>query len=280
MIRAIALALTALLLLGLLALPAPVRAQGATLNLGVSEDLEVSGMARHLAPRFGMRANTRVTVVPADADALERLLREGAVDAVLAPADVVEALMADGLLRRAASAFRSEGEAALNYVISRPADGPNDDRAAAFQDWLTGTVGRNTIEGFSGPVVYAPGTVEVERAAAVLPDGDAAVGADLALAHCGRCHRIDERNRFGGLSNTPSFAALRTQEVWLEKFTTFWLLNPHPSFTQIEGLTQPFDPERPPSLHPVFLTPDEVDAIVAFTATIDPIDLGAPLMMR
>jgi len=272
--------LTAILCLVLGALPAPLVAQGASLTLGVSEDLAASGMARHLAPRFGMRANARVTVMPADAGGLAALLREGALDVVIAPEAVVAVLEAEGLLARGVPAFSSEGEAPLGYVVAGLPGAAADSRATAFRDWLTGQVGRNTVEAFSGPVAYAPGTVMIERPAAVVPDGDAVAGADLALAHCGRCHRIDERNRFGGLSNTPSFAALRAQEVWLEKFTGFWLLNPHPSFTQIAGLTRPLDPERPPSLYPLHLTPEEVDAIIAFAATIEPLDLGAPLTMR
>ena len=258
------------MLLVMLPLSAPVQAN--TLNLGVSEDLEASGLARHLAPRYGLRANTRVTVIAADAAGLEAGLHAGEIDVVIASDAVLAALQADGVVRRRAAAFRTDEEDARGYAVSRPVDGPNEDRAAAFQDWLTGTVGRSAIEVFEGEVAYVPGALVVERAAAdLVPDGDVEAGADLALSHCGRCHRIDARNRFGGMSNTPSFAVLRAQDVWLDKFITFWALNPHPSFTQIDGLTQPFDPERPPSIHPLYLTMDEVDAIVAFAATIEPI---------
>ena len=49
---------------------------------------------------------------------------------------------------------------------------------------------------------------------------------------------------------------------------------PHPSFTQVEGVTPPFDPARPPHIAPVELTIDDVEAIAAFARTIPPKDLG------
>ena len=84
----------------------------------------------------------------------------------------------------------------------------------------------------------------------------------------------------GGIGSTPSFAALRSLAGWEDKFLAFWSENPHPSFTQVEGLTEPFDPDHPPHIAPVEITLDELEAIYAFAATIEPKDLGAPINER
>lgn len=102
-------------------------------------------------------------------------------------------------------------------------------------------------------------------------------GETLALLHCGRCHVVSDRNKYGGIGSTPSFGALRTIPNWREKFAAFWVYNPHPSFTQVEGVTEPFPAERPPHIAPVELTLEETEAIALFAASIEPKDLGAPL---
>jgi hypothetical protein len=102
----------------------------------------------------------------------------------------------------------------------------------------------------------------------------------LAHGTCGRCHVVSERNRFGGIGSTPSFPALRSMPDWEDRFRTFWALNPHPSFTQVEGLTEPFDPASPPHIAPVHLTMAESDAILAYVAGIAPKDLGAEIEAR
>ena len=66
---------------------------------------------------------------------------------------------------------------------------------------------------------------------------DYAPGEKLTLLHCGRCHVVSERNRFGGIGSTPSFAALRGAADWEERFRAFYALNPHPAFTQIPDVT-------------------------------------------
>jgi hypothetical protein len=111
----------------------------------------------------------------------------------------------------------------------------------------------------------------------VVIEGDAVQGSRLALVHCGRCHVIDKRNRMGGIGSTPSFAALRGRTAWHELFLKFFTENPHPSFTQVEGVTIPFGPDRVAHIAPVEVTLDEIDAITAFVATLTPKDLGAPM---
>jgi len=104
---------------------------------------------------------------------------------------------------------------------------------------------------------------------------DFAPGEKLTLFHCGRCHVINERNKYGGIGSTPSFAALRTLDDWEDRFDAFWTLNPHPSFTQVEGMTEPFPPNRPSPIYPMKLTLDEVETITEYARTIAPKDLGS-----
>ena len=104
-----------------------------------------------------------------------------------------------------------------------------------------------------------------------------APGEKLTLFHCGRCHVINERNKYGGIGSTPSFGALRTLEDWEDRMRAFYALAPHPAFTQIEGITEPFPIDRPSPIHPLELTEGDIDTIVEFTRTIPPKDLGAPV---
>ena len=103
---------------------------------------------------------------------------------------------------------------------------------------------------------------------------DFAPGEKLTLFHCGRCHVISDRNKYGGIGSTPSFGALRTLDDWEDRMRGFYALAPHPAFTQVEGITQPFPINRPSPIHPVILTEDEIEQITAYTRTIPPKNLG------
>ncbi|MCL5775518.1 hypothetical protein M1105_00725 [Limibaculum sp. FT325] len=109
---------------------------------------------------------------------------------------------------------------------------------------------------------------------------DPASGEKLALFHCGRCHVIDARNRMGGIGSTPSFPAMRGHPEFEAKMRGFYALRPHPAFTQIPGVTEPFTPERPSPIHPVELTQQELDRIVDYALTLKAADLGASLGTR
>lgn len=156
------------------------------------------------------------------------------------------------------------------------------DDAQRFFDWLTSDIGLNTITSYQPDgqqIFFVADPVEVEEVVLNLP-GDADLGKIAARLHCGRCHVVSEENRFGGISSTPSFMALRTMDDWYEKFEVFWTLNPHPVFVQIDEITPDFDPNIPSSIHPVYLTLDDVDNIGAYLATVPPADLGAPIETR
>jgi mono/diheme cytochrome c family protein len=104
-----------------------------------------------------------------------------------------------------------------------------------------------------------------------------APGEKLTLQHCGRCHVINQRNRMGGIGSTPSFGALKSLADWRAKFEAFWFEPPHKAVIQIEGVTEPFHPERPPPMAPVELTEAEVETILKFVETIKAKDLGGDL---
>ena len=79
------------------------------------------------------------------------------------------------------------------------------------------------------------------------------------------------------IDSSPSFFALRSLPDWEDRFQTFYVLNPHPAFTQIADVTPPFPDELPSPIVPVEMTLEDVDAILAFVAALKPADLGAPL---
>lgn len=213
---------------------------------------------KHLLPRFTLKTGVRVTVLPEGA----------AADAALSPTG------------------QPAGEAAFQrvadgVVFELTLDGASP-HAQRFADWLASDVGQNTVTAYApdGAAAFALVGTVVETVEVAAPDGDLVLGERLSLQHCGRCHVVSEANKYGGIGSTPSFGALRTIPDWQNKFAAFWTLNPHPSFTQVEGVTEPFDPERPPFIAPIELTTDEVDAIAAFAASIEPKDLGAPLVFQ
>ncbi len=169
------------------------------------------------------------------------------------------------------------------YAVALLTEDP-DRRAAAerFRDWLRDDAGRRVIEShkIDGAQAYMAGRSAPKETAPVVVEGDADLGARLALVHCGRCHVVDARNKYGGIGSTPSFAALRSMPDWQASFAAFWTTNPHPSFTQIEGVTEPFDPARPPPIAPLEMTVEDAEAISAYAATIPPKDLGGAVVTR
>ena len=109
---------------------------------------------------------------------------------------------------------------------------------------------------------------------------DYAPGEKLTMINCGRCHKVSEKDRMGGIGSTPSFAVMRNWDNWEEMMKAFWTYRPHPSFTQIEGVTEPFAENRPPHVHPISLTLEELRVIINYARTIKPADLGPDLGLR
>ncbi len=240
-----------------------VWAQGKTFVLAADETLEASGVLNFLVPRFALKYQIRPTIVAGPDDAAAMVVT--APDAAGAGALVV--------FHRAGS----DPEEVWAAAVRKDAEGA--DHAAKFRDWLLSDVGRAMLETFQedGTQVFLPGSPATVVVEAPVIEGDVNEGERLALFHCGRCHVVNEKNRMGGIGSSPSFAALRAIPGWEDKFLAFWSANPHPSFTQVEGLTEPFDPARPPHIAPVEITMPDIDAITAYAASIEPKDLGAPV---
>lgn len=227
------------------------QADEAELTLAVPQALEAPGFMQYLLPRFSLKTSIRIKRVAGDAAALMAFGETGTP--VFSGPDQTWHLSHDG-----------------------------DARAMRFLDWLTSDIGVRTIESFpaaDGTVFTAPQVAEVVAAATVFT-GDAGLGQTLSLDKCGRCHVVNDTNRMKGMGSTPSFALMRTFEDWEARFATFHILKPHASFTQIEGVTDPFDPTLPPPIVPVSMTLDDLDAILAYVASIEPADLGAPLQFQ
>lgn len=241
-------------LLAVLLAAASAQSEERRFSLLVSESFAASGAAKHILPRFSLKTGVRIDLV------------ESGGDAALGP-EV-----------GGAGAF-VEIQSGAVYRLAIP-DGPKAALAGRFRDWIGSEVGGRAVESFAidGAPVFARLDAAPAEEVAAAAAGDKDRGAELALRVCGRCHVVDARNRFGGIGSTPSFGAMKNLPRWRDRFEAFWTLNPHPAFTQVADVTEPFDPQRPPPIAPVELTLDDVEAIVAFVVALPVKDLGGALV--
>lgn len=226
------------------------QAQEVNFRLAVPAEVESTGFLKHILPRFMFK--TRVRIGP-----------------------VAEGAPSDAQLTRGPKGIPVfQGQGAVWHLVH---DGRKDSKA--FEDWLRSEVGRRTIVAYApdGDAVFSIPSKKVIEAPELEFDGNAIEGEKLALLHCGRCHATSAATRMSAIGSTPSFMVLRTLSNWQERFETFYVLNPHPAFTQIEDLTEDFDPLRPSPIVPVQMTLDDLEAILAFVAVVPPADLGAPI---
>ncbi len=237
--------------LALAGLPLVAAAQDdGPVQLYAPPDLVDSGLIQHILPRFTLKTRVRVEL----ADSADS-------------ADI---------------ALGAEGQplfAGLDTVWHLQKDGTDHAGARRFVDWLTSEVGTNTISSFApdGTALFGPPPEAQDVAVTVTFAGDAKLGHEVSRAKCIRCHVVDDQSRGAGIGSTPSFAVLRSLSDWEQRFSAFYALNPHPSFTIIAEVTPPFPDNRPPPIVPVELTLDEVEAVVAYVAAMAAADLGAPL---
>ena len=228
---------------------APVLAQEKSFTLQAPFSFNESGFLRYILPRFSLKTGIKI-----------HLLEEG------------------GLAR-----FGEEGTpvfregARLWRFASRgyPA-------AERFEIWLLSDTGKRTIEGFA-PNGIAVFQAKIETVAVAKPKpltGDAALGARISLDKCGRCHVVHESNRMKAIGSTPSFKLMRSFEDWRRRYEAFYLLNPHPAFTQVFEVTEPFAAHLPSPIVPIEVSLDEIAAIVAYVATLKPADLGSPIQSQ
>ncbi|MEM8626817.1 MAG: hypothetical protein AAGF32_02650 [Pseudomonadota bacterium] len=256
---------------------------GKTLQIAAPSELIATGVFAHLAPRFRFKTRLRLEVIPLD-DMVGAKLADGTVGAAVVCADTGAR---EGLIRAAgpgaiASAlFTWSSGAPVQCALVAPAAAQGSPTTKLAQ-WLTTGSGHRAVLKFKPTdqsTFSAPQeTIEVAAAPAQSVDqGLLDLGEKLSLRHCGRCHVVSSKNRLGGIGSTPSFRALRTIPGGDDKFAAFWSYAPHIAFTQVDGITAPFPPERPSPIAPVELTLDDVEAITAFALSLQPADLGAPI---
>ncbi|MEX0304195.1 MAG: hypothetical protein AB3N24_17385 [Leisingera sp.] len=233
-----------------LLLPAAALAEDARLvRLHAPQVLVDSGLLRHILPRFSLKTQVRVKLAgPAEADL------------ILGP--VGQAL------------FEGAGRKWHLRKLRRGHEGTDK-----LVKWLRSDVGSRAILGFApeGVPLFTALMEASDDPAMEEPDGNAALGRQVAQAECSRCHVVAEGAGIAGIGSTPSFQVLRSLADWEDRFSAFYALNPHPAFTVIQDVTEPFPEDRPPPIHPVVLTLEDVEALLAYAAALAPADLGAPL---
>ncbi|WP_170608245.1 hypothetical protein [Ruegeria arenilitoris] len=220
------------------------------IGLAAPDEISDSGLLQHILPRFSLKTGIKVV-----AD------ENGRMSISTAPSG-------DPVFQRDGIVYHLQIE--------------DDAKHSRFREWILSDIGKRTIESFApaqGDPFNADIKVEIKQAEQVI-DGDAALGQKLSLSLCGRCHVIGPQNRMNGLGSTPSFAVLRSLPDWSERFEAFFALNPHPSFTQVKDITPPFAIDRPPPIHPVEMTIEDLEAILAFVSVMQAADLGAPLELQ
>ena len=230
-----------------------VRADDRTVRLVVPDELVETGLLKYILPRFSLKTQVRVEILPPESDA----------DAVIGS--------------EGRPLF--EGRGAVWSLEVKSDDHPG---TVKFEDWITSDVGLRTITDFriDGAPVFTDASLAEDVEEGFAFEGDAALGLELSVTHCGRCHVSVSNQPMLGIGSTPSFSVLRTLEDWDIRFQTFFVLNPHPAFTQIADVTDPFPEDRPSPIVPIELTLDEFEAILAYVSALAPADLGAPLQLQ
>ncbi|MEQ8898064.1 MAG: hypothetical protein RID23_13320 [Roseovarius sp.] len=239
-----------LVILALSLAPFKAAAQDGPVRLHAPTALTETGLFDYILPRFTLKHRVRVALVDTPAEAHMTLGTDG------------RPLFA--------------GPAQTWAMDIRD---PDHTGATTLADWLTGEVGRNTILAYApdGAPLFSKAEAAERQAAAITYSGDPALGLRISKTKCTRCHAVDDSTRMAGIGSTPSFAVLRSLPDWEQRFAAFYVLNPHPSFTQIAEVTPPFDDLNPSPIVPMEMTLDEVDAVLAYVAAMDAADLGAPL---
>ncbi len=227
----------------------PAFAQDKAFALQAPDTLVATGFLKHLLPRFSLKTGIRISVSGQDGDA---------------------AFGAEGT-----PVFR-QGETVWHFARRADAD------AEAFEAWLLSDVGKRTIEAYApdGAALFSADVAAAAVAETAKLSGDLALGEATSLRQCGRCHVVNESNRMNAIGSTPSFALMRTFPDWQARFETFFVLKPHPAFTQVADVTAPFPETLPSPIAPVEVTLEEIEAITAYVGSIAPADLGSPIQIQ
>ena len=229
-------------------------AKDGTLRISAPASLVETGLLKYLLPRFSLKTGTRL-----------ELVGESEAAAISLTNDEKGRMVFSGPEK--------------NWFLETEA---NNEGAEKFAEWLTSEIGQRTLASYSieGIQPFTPAATKKVQKTGIAITGDAVLGESLAERHCGRCHMVNEKTRMTTIGSTPSFALMRSFPDWNNRFEGFYVLNPHPSFTMIADVTEPFDETRPPPIAPLELTLEDIEAILAFVRTIEPADLGSPLKVQ
>ena len=227
----------------------PALSQDKEFTLYAPESLINTGFLKYILPRFSLKTSIRIKVISAGADA-------------------VFGDVGSPVFRQGDTIWRLD-----------KTDSPDTD---AFGVWLQSATGKRTIEAFelNGNQLFDADFALKPEARVISIVGDAAQGEGISLRKCGRCHVINETNRMKAIGSTPSFGLLRTFSDWQRRFETFFMLNPHPAFTQVVDVTEPFAANLPPPIVPIEVTLEEIEAIVAYVYGVTPASLGPPMQSQ
>lgn len=232
-------------------LPMIALADDKTVRLSAPASLVDTGLLKHILPRFSLKTQVRVEML-SDPEGAHLIF-----------GDSGSALF--------------QGNGVVWHIDVRS---ENHSGTARFVDWLTSDIGQRTIFSFApdGTAMFEPPSRDAVEVATTQLDGDAALGQKVSRSHCARCHAIDEAGRKNDIGSSPSFFVLRSLSDWQERFEAFYVLNPHPAFTQITDVTEPFADDRPPPIVPIELSLDDLEAVLAFVSALKAADLGSPLI--
>jgi hypothetical protein len=226
------------------------QAQEKQIFMGPVTELSTAQFIDYLIPRFSLKHNIKISLPSENT-----------------PPDVV--ISED---TGAIPIFKNDQTIWFLTIVSRDPHG----YAEKFSQWLTSNTGKRTVENYQSDFggKFSARFDLAKNKQIDVSHVDISLGQKLAAQNCGRCHATDKTNRMKTIGSTPSFAALRTFKDWQIRFEVFFTLNPHPSFTQIEDVTPPFDRTLPSPIEPITLTLDDLDEIMKFVSQITPADLG------
>ncbi len=240
-----------------------VAAQEKVLTLAAPAALTESGYLRYVLPRFSLKTSIRIltTEDPSQADVML------GTDLALPDSRALVTDLRDGT---------------TYHIAATGAETPGAEHVTQFLEWLRSDVGQRTLDGhrLNEARIFTVAAAVEEVAAPQVLTGDLALGEELSLLLCGRCHVVNEKNRQNGIGSAPSFSALKALSDWDTRFQVFYTLNPHPSFTQVEEITDPFDPARPSPIAPIEMDVEGLEAILAYVTSLTPLDLGAQIELK
>jgi len=227
-----------------------VLADDKLVRLAVPKPVVQSGLMKYMLPRFTLKTQIRIELV--------------------APGAPADAAIGTG----GTPIFAGAGETWSLDILS-----PDHKGAARFETWITDATGQSAITGFTvdGTQPFSLPVEEEEVEDVSDYAGDDVRGKRVSRVHCGRCHVTAKGDEGLGIGSTPSFSALRGFDDWDARFAGFFVLKPHAAFTQIAGVTGPFPIDRPSPIAPMELTVDDIDAILAYVAGLEPAGLGGPI---